>query len=218
MCPHCDAKSHLTALWNDYHFFRNAGLEFYIVFRCVPCKKLVLKTFEFEQYESRENLKPKGWNEKFPIKLDDQLRNEEKEFVDNQVLSDYQEALKCKSIGANRASCAMFRRSLQSSLLILGAEPKLDLIKQIDSLNSLPADIKNWSHQIRIFGNWGAHPDADNLKNVDSDDVAEVHDFVSKFLTYMFIMPEKVRCSREKRQKKIEANEEQAQQNEDDSD
>ena len=97
----------------------------------------------------------------------------------------------------------MFRRALQSALVILGSNHKLDLIKQIDSLESLPIDIKDWVHQIRIFGNWGAHPDKDNLKEVDADDVAEVHDFISKFFTYMFIMPEKVKLSRAKRDEKL---------------
>ena len=97
----------------------------------------------------------------------------------------------------------MFRRALQSALVILGSNHDLDLINQINSLDSLPPDIKDWAHQIRIFGNWGAHPDKDNLKEVDADDVAEVHDFISKFFTYMFIMPEKVKLSRAKRDAKL---------------
>jgi len=86
---------------------------------------------------------------------------------------------------------------------LLGADYKLDLITQINSLNSLPSDIKDWAHQIRIFGNWGAHPDKDNLKEVDHDDVIEVNDFISKFFLYVFIMPEKVKLSRTKREKKL---------------
>jgi hypothetical protein len=101
----------------------------------------------------------------------------------------------------------MFRRALQSSLVILGANHDLDLIKQIESLNSLPADIKDWAHQIRIFGNWGAHPDKDNLKEVDEDDVAEVYEFFEKYLVYMFIMPKKVQLSRAKREAKLKRNE-----------
>jgi hypothetical protein len=87
-------------------------------------------------------------------------------------------------------------------LIQLGADPKLDLVKQIEALGNLPKDIKDWAHQIRIFGNWGAHPDIDNLKEVDSNDVSEAHDFMSKILLYMFIMPKKVMLSREKRDKK----------------
>ncbi len=169
---------------------------------------MLLKTFLFKQnpYDTGENLKAEGWDEKFPISFDDELRKEEKELIPEQALSDYQEALKCKSIGANRASCSMFRRALQSSLVILGASDKLDLIKQIDSLTSLPKDIIDWAHQIRIFGNWGAHPDKDNLKEVDAADVAEVYDFISKFFVYMFIMPEKVKLSRAKRDEKLKRN------------
>jgi hypothetical protein len=208
LCPHCGAKVHIEKLWNDYHSFRNGDVEFYVVFRCKPCKKLLMKTFLFKQnrYSRDENLEVKGWDEKFPISFDDVLSNEEKEHIPEQVLADYQEALKCKSIAANRASCSMFRRALQSSLVLLGASHKLDLIKQIESLTSLPKDIIDWAHQIRIFGNWGTHPDKDKLKEVDSDDVAEVHDFISKFFVYIFIMPEKVKLSRAKRDEKLNRN------------
>lgn len=204
-CPHCGAKAHIEALWNDCHKLRKRDVEFYVVFRCKPCGKLLLKTFLFAQnpYSAEENLEVKGWDEMFPRSLDDQLSNEEKEFIPSDILLDYQEALRCKAIAANRAGSAMFRRSLQSALVRLGADAKLDLVKQIASLDALPKDIKDWAHQIRIFGNWGAHPDRDNLKDVDGSDLAEAHDFASKFLLYMFVMPEKVRLSREKREKKV---------------
>lgn len=204
-CPHCGAKVHIEMLWQDYHTYKNGNKEFYVIFRCKPCKKLILKTYIFEQnpYSGNENLEAKGWKDKYPLSLDDELSIEEKEYIPDQLLLDYQEALKCKSIGANRASCAMFRRALQSSLVILGADYKLDLINQIDSLESLPKDVKDWAHQIRIFGNWGAHPDKDNLKEVDSNDVTEVHDFISKYFLYMFIMPKKVKLSRENRAAKL---------------
>lgn len=208
LCPHCGAKVHIEKLWNDYHSFGNGDIEFYVIFRCKPCKKLILKTCSFKQnqYARKPDLKFEKWDEKFPITFDDELNMEEKEYIPDQVLSDYQEALKCKSIGANRASCSMFRRSLQSALVILGANHKLDLIKQINSLDNLPNDIKDWAHQIRIFGNWGAHPDKDSLKEIDHEDVAEVNDFIAKFFLYLFIMPEKVKLSREKRDQKTKKN------------
>lgn len=204
-CPHCGARSHIEALWNDCHTLRNRDVEFYVVFRCKPCRMLLLKTFHFKQnpYTDQEKLSIEGWDEMFPMSLDDQLGNEEKVFVPAETLKDYDEALRCQSISAHRASCAMFRRALQGALLQIGADPKLDLIKQIEALSVLPADVKDWAHQIRIFGNWGAHPDQDNLKDVGGDDVSEAHDFISKFLLYMFIMPEKVKLSRQRREKEV---------------
>lgn len=204
VCPHCDARAHIEALWNEAHTFRNGDVEFYVVFRCKPCKKLMLKTFRFEQnrYSNEQNLSVAGWKEMYPSVLDAQLGPEEKQFIPKDILDDYEEALKCQSIKANRAACAMFRRALQSALIQLGADSKLELIKQIESLSALPSDVKDWAHQIRIFGNWGAHPDKDNLKDVDESDATETHDFMSKFLLYVFIMPEKVKLSRQKREKK----------------
>jgi len=209
VCPHCGAKVHIAQLWNDYHQFRNLDVEFYVAFRCKPCKKLMIKTCLFQQnvYSSEQNISFKEWSEKFPLSLDDELTDEEKEHIPKEIAIDYKEALKCKSFGANRAGCSMFRRSLQSSLLALGADHKLDLIKQIESVNNLPSDIKDWAHQIRIFGNWAAHPDKDNLKDVSDDDVKEAHDFIAKFLMYVFIMPEKVKMARAKRDNKLKNNE-----------
>lgn len=204
-CPHCRAKVHIEQLWNSHHQYRDGNIEFYVVFRCKPCRKLLLKTFLFKQnqYSQDQNLSISGWKEKFPFTLNDEISDEESEFLPKEVLRDYQEALKCQSISAGRASCSMFRRALQAALVILGADYKLDLIKQIESLDTLPANIKDWAHQIRIFGNWGAHPDKDNLKEITEDDVSDVHDFISKFFMYTFIMPEKVKISREKRAEKI---------------
>ena len=207
-CPHCGAKVHIEKLWNACHSYKNGDAEFYVIFRCRPCKKLILKTHLFKQneYSNDMNLKSVGWDETFPILLDSELTKQDSENIPERVLADYKEALKCKSIRANKASCSMFRRALQSSLVELGADAKLDLIEQINSLGSLPNDLKDWAHQIRILGNWGAHPDKDNLKDVDEDDVIEVHDFVSKFFVYTFIMPQKVATSRKRREEKINKN------------
>ena len=204
LCPHCGAKVHIEKLWSDYHSLRNGDLEFYVVFRCKPCKKLLLKTFYFHKDRYNQgNYEPKGWYEKFPISLDSELSKEDSENIPKRVLEDYREALKCKSIGANKASCSMFRRALQSSLVELGVETKLDLIVQINSLDSLSNDLKDWAHQIRIFGNWGAHPDKDNLKDINEDDVSEAHEFVAKFFVYTFIMPQKVATSRKRREERV---------------
>lgn len=209
LCPHCGAKAHIVKLWADCHVFDNGDTEFYVVFRCKPCQKLVLDTFFFKQgkYSKQENLKPKGWYKQFPINLDDKTSKVDSEHIPEDVLSDYQESLKCKSIGANKASCSMFRRSLQSALVQLGASTKLNLTAQIDSLTNLPADIKDWAHQIRIFGNWSAHPDKDQLKSVGPEDVDDVHEFISQFFMFMFIMPNKVAASRAKRDERLKKNE-----------
>ncbi len=206
-CPHCGAEVHIEKLWNAHHFFDNGDVEFYVIFRCKPCEKLLLKTYVFRQNRYTKELEIVGWDKKYPVSLDAELSKIDLQYIPDEIFSDYKEALKCKSIGANRASCAMFRRSLQSALIELDASENDDLINQIDKLEALPKDIKDWAHQIRIFGNWGAHPDKDKLKEVNVEEVAETHDFISKFFVYMFIMPRKVEESRKRREEKINSKE-----------
>jgi hypothetical protein len=203
-CPHCGAKAHIVKQWSGHHTLRSGDVEFYVIFRCKPCKRLLLKTYYFQENQYHKGVyASKGWDEKYPLSLDEDLSRQDIEYIPGQVLSDYVEALKCESIGATKASCSMFRRALQSALMELGADDSKHLIAQINTLKNLPEDIKDWAHQIRIFGNWGAHPDRDGLKDVNKDDVGEVHDFTSKFLTFMFIMPRKVEASRKKREERL---------------
>ena len=111
------------------------------------------------------------------------------------------EALKCKEIGAYKASCSMLRRSLQGALIQLNAKGK-NLFDQINSIEDLPESVKEWSHQIRIFGNWGAHPDKDGLKDVGKQEAEEAINFLQNFYTYVFIMPKKVERAKSKTQNK----------------
>jgi len=146
ICPHCGAKVHIVRLWEDHHFLNSGNVEFYVIFRCKPCKKLLLKTCTFfqDRYVNQIELKFAGWRRKFPVSLDTELSQIDLEYMPEDIFDDYEEALKCKSIDANRASCAMFRRALQSALVELGASKDSNLIGQIDSLDSLPKDIRRF--------------------------------------------------------------------------
>jgi hypothetical protein len=81
------------------------------------------------------------------------------------VADDFVEARLCLSVGANKAAAAMCRRALQAAALQKGAG-KGDLVAQIDKLvekGTLNASLADAAHQVRYFGNYGAHPDSDGL-------------------------------------------------------
>jgi hypothetical protein len=96
----------------------------------------------------------------------------------------------------------MFRRAIQNAMLNLGADAKIDLINQIKGVSSLTKDIQDWAQNIRIFGNWGAHPQDDNLKEIDHELALEVKDFVDQFINYVYVMPSRVASARSKHAKK----------------
>jgi HEPN domain-containing protein len=118
--------------------------------------------------------------------------------IPQDVGNDYVEAIKCFDVGANKASVAMCRRALQTSLIQRGAG-KGKLVEQIDELSDkgiLTEDIKEWAHEIRLTGNIGAHPDQDGLKDVTPQDAEELIRFMEEFLNYVYIMPAKVAAKR----------------------
>ncbi len=56
----------------------------------------------------------------------------------------------------------------------------------------MTADIKDWAHNIRIFGNWGVHPQDDQLKDVNQKKAEEVKMFLEEFFNYVYVMPSRV--------------------------
>lgn len=195
-CPHCNSKTHIQKLFQESYEDKDRDLIFYITFRCVPCKSLIMKTYKFRQnkYDRNENLSIIGWSEKFPNE-ELILINKFKSAVPEDVLNDFEEGIKCFNKECFKASVSMFRRSLQSSVLNLGADSDKDLFDQIDQLKDneiITKDIKDWAHNIRIFGNWGAHPQNDNLKDVDEEKTKEAQSFLEEFFNYVYVMPSRV--------------------------
>lgn len=208
VCPHCGAKAHFIMLFNESYKQKNRDLIHYVIFRCVPCKRLILETYRFRQneYDNSENLEALGWQDKFPTE-EITFINKFESVIPVDILSDFKEGVICLSNKCPKAAVAMFRRSLQSSVINMGADSTLDLVKQIKSIKNLTDDIKDWAHNIRIFGNWGAHPQDDNLKDVSMELANEVKDFLEEFFNYVYLMPSRVAKARSLNQKKDEPTE-----------
>ncbi len=202
VCPHCESKAHLQLVHNEHYIARNRDQYNYILFRCKPCKRLSLRVFHSYQnpYSDDQKLSLKEWIAQFPS--GDTTPDEKyTEYVPDEILGDYSEGLVCLANGAPKAAVSMFRRAIQDAMINLGANQKDDLIDQIKNVGSLTQDIKDWAHNIRIFGNWGVHPQDDMLKEVTPELAAEVRDFVDEFMNYVYVMPGKVRVARGRYQK-----------------
>ena len=199
ICPHCDARAHLKLLFSESYDAINRDVIYYAMFRCVPCGKLTLKTFRFRQIEHirDEYLEAIGWEEKFPGE-EIVYASKFEEAVPTEVLVDFREGVICLSNKCFRAAASMFRRSLQSALLERGASTTQELIDQIKNASFLTQDIKDWAHNIRIFGNWGVHPQSDNLKDVDKKLAEETQSFLEEFFNYVYVMPLRVVSARQK--------------------
>lgn len=199
VCPHCGTKAHLQMLFNESHKQKNGDVVYYITFRCVPCRKLVFETYRFNQnrYTNGEDLSTGSWEDKFPTE-EVILTSKFEGAVPDDVLEDFKEGVVCLHHKCNRAAVSMFRRSLQSALLERGVNQDDDLVNQIKNAAFLTKDIKDWAHNIRIFGNWGAHPQDDNLKDVNDKLAEETQSFLEEFFNYVYVMPARVANARQK--------------------
>ncbi len=111
--------------------------------------------------------------------------------IPQEVAEDYIEGMKCLSVGAHKAAVTMFRRSLQTALLQKGAL-RGELRNQIDELagrNTIPSDLKDLAHNIRVTGNDGAHP---NLVDIRPEDAKEIKEFTDHFFDYVYVIPSRV--------------------------
>jgi len=195
ICPHCESRAHFQLLFSNNYKESNESIIYYAVFRCVPCKKLILKTFKFSKNEfNKNNLIAVGWQDKFPKER--VYMNKFEGIVPLNALEDFNEGVICLHNNCPRAAVTMFRRSLQSALINKGASRKLDLIEQIKNASFLTKDIKEWGYSIRIFGNWAAHPQSDNLKDVDDKIALETKLFIEEFFNYVYVMPLRVTNAR----------------------
>ncbi len=215
-CPYCGAMAQFNLFFPnaahknekeanlqiDMAGFGKREIDYYEyrIWACQVCNSLVFRAY-YKRYEY-SSYKLIG---QFPshIRIDTGFGK----IVPGNILEDFLGALKCYEFGEYRASAALCRRSLQSSVLEQKADPDKKLVQQIDGLNKanpdrFTNDIKNWSHNIRVFGNWGAHPDNDGLKDVDEPTAKEIIEFMKSYFHYVYVMPDKVEKARIKRKSK----------------
>ena len=178
LCPHCGFYSTISLM--AYHHSHH-------IYTCDKCDGITLLIIQNKEIVDQ-------YPKRVP-KLDPAIPTD--------VANDYVEAVKCFDIGANKASAVMCRRALQTSVVQKGAA-KGKLNDQIDELfkkGIITEDIMNWSHEIRLTGNIGAHPDQDGLENVTPQDAEELIKFMEEYLNYVYIMPAKVAEKRARKTK-----------------
>ena len=105
------------------------------------------------------------------------------------IYQDVLEASRCLDIEASRAAAVMVRRALQGALIDKGADISKPLAEQIRNLNEnglLSSDVVSFAQGLRFLGNFGAHPNDDELEEVTLDDAKLGFQVVSKILRQLY--------------------------------
>ena len=105
------------------------------------------------------------------------------------IFQDVLEASRCMDIEASRAAALMVRRALQSALIDKGADKSKSLVEQIAELKDkglLSSDVVSFAQGLRFLGNFGAHPNDDELEEVTLNDAKLGFQVVSKILRQLY--------------------------------
>jgi Domain of unknown function (DUF4145) len=121
--------------------------------------------------------------------------------VPEPIAADFREAQLARGYGLYKAAVMVFRRAVQATCSHLDA-PDIKLEKQIDWLadnHKISEGMREAAHEVRHFGNAGAHPGADGLNDVDAEDADLAFAFTRSLLERVFTEPHRVAAARQKR-------------------
>jgi hypothetical protein len=111
------------------------------------------------------------------------------------IREDIAESRRCLHVQAYKAALAMSRRAVQNIVLDKIKEPsiaKKRLVDQIDELfkhGLITANLRDTAHEIRHFGNFGAHPSDDTLDKTTSEDAEIVDNLVADLVVTIYVTP-----------------------------
>ena len=123
------------------------------------------------------------------------------------VREDIAEAGRCFYAGAYKGTMVMLRRAVQNIVLDKINDKSIsdkELWKQIDELFNeglITKHLKDSAHEIRHFGNFGAHPSNDNLDKTTREEAEIVVKLTRDLINAIYITPFETEQLKKKRNK-----------------
>ncbi len=122
--------------------------------------------------------------------------------IPESIREDMAEAKGCLAADAYRGVVVMCRRAMQQMALDKGASGS-NLQEQIDDLFTkgiITKSLRDAAHEIRFFGNYGAHPRDDGLDQITGQDARSVHGLTGDFAVDLYVRPHETAELTKKRQ------------------
>lgn len=181
-CPHCGHLVRAVPLTQPvYHISEHSDTEAYLIVRCPRdvCDVAFIVYDRMNKKVRRVFPFPKTSASDFHPAIPEKMRE------------DFGEARRCKYIDANKAVVVMCRRVMQHIALDQGASGR-NLSEQINDMLAkglITRSLHNAAHEVRYFGNFGAHPQDDSLDKISEDDAKIVMEIVNQFLADLYVRP-----------------------------
>ncbi len=190
-CSYCGVLSQFNP--NAQHYSQ-IDSRFYEISQCQnqSCKKFMVFVYDTQGMGSQSATYTKIFHYPTSLITVDQS-------VPADIANSYIQGVDCLNVNAPIGSITCFRRALQQVCKEKGAK-KQDLNEQIDEI--LPTYLREQAHEIRLWGNIGAHPDK-LIKDVKKEDAEEIKDLLDSIFEALYITPNKVQQRRNKRKKTL---------------
>lgn len=189
-CPNCTKQHVQTQIQNEW---KSDGVETWAILRCQnpDCQRFILFRAPHDK-QSGPGPSTDDCLGVFPavsFALDPDIA------IAEEVRADYVEAGTCLNAGCYKASMVMSRRALQRILKERGCEQNrlVDAIDDAVSKGVLRAAFKDLATEVRHYGNLGAHPDDDQLKNCTKKKAETVLEFLTLLIHDFYELPAKIR-------------------------
>lgn len=200
-CPHCGDTVALLPVQKPV----NTNDHSYFVAFCPNLKRQHYKPI-FAVYQPLNDF----IQERYPIPSFDASRMNKA--IPEAIREDYAEGARCSYVDSYKAVAVMCRRVLEAVACDkLGAKAKdaksntFKLHALIDLLHTegfITKDLKDSAHEIRQFGNYGAHVQADGLDKVTRQEARDAREVTWQFLYSIYVAPAKTDELRKARQGK----------------
>jgi len=203
-CPYCGDT---VALLPQCKPIKDLDNCFYFLALCPNYKRSYCKPI-FAVYQSLNNYIKK----RYPIpKLSASSMHEAIPYT---IREDYAESRRCLYVDAYKGAITLLRRVIEAvSCDRLGEKSKdkngrskrlYDLINLLLTEGLITKGLSDSAHEIRLFGNYGAHVQDDGLDKVERDEVIGAREITWQILYTLYIAPYKTKELSLKRQKKSE--------------
>ncbi len=185
-CPHCDTKCQFIVIEQGHKRCKN-DKKHHIPYICTNCQGLIATKWTADNC-SPDNFRgnPTGYSQLldiyYPIVGDWKPRVNLQLIKEEDVKTDFHEAINCYNNGFYNASMLMARRAIQQEMLNNKAKGG-NLYQQIES-TGISRKLKSLLHKVKNFGNNGAHPDF-CLFDEDGNQIIDKHEFAKLSLEFL---------------------------------
>jgi len=187
-CPRCNSIVETEVIF-DYHIeehcnedIQGGGVQVKLS-KCLRCKEPFLTEVDYNYIED-------NYWENSSIQLYPNTENEAIKNCPKIVINPYQEALKCYKAQAYDACVIMCRKGIEVICIDKG-EHKGSLVTKLKNMREngiLEGTLFNWTDELRLIGNDGAHSHEQIVTQRDANDSL---DFFDALITYLYHLVDK---------------------------